>query len=86
MSAVSRIVRSARVIRPRVAIQARALSTAASVRPVARIARAATPAALPAQRRWESTEAKASTEPVKLGYKLSDADKKKLARQRNIGM
>jgi hypothetical protein len=84
MSAVSRIVRSARVIRPRVAIQARALST--SVRPVARVARVAGPAALPAQRRWESTEAPASTEPVKLGYKLSDNDKKKLARQRNIGM
>lgn len=85
MSAVSRIVRSARVIRPRVAIQARALST--SVRPVVRVARAAAPAALPAQRRWESTEAPATpTEPVKLGYKLSDADKKKLARQRNIGM
>ncbi|EJT50350.1 elongation factor g 1 [Trichosporon asahii var. asahii CBS 8904] len=84
MSAVSRIVRSARVIRPRVAIQARALST--SVRPVARVARVAGPAALPAQRRWESTEAPASTEPVKLGYKLSDNDKKKLARQRNIGI
>lgn len=83
MSAVSRIARTARVIRPRVAVQARALTT--SVRPVARVASvAASPAiALPAQRRWAS---KAAAPPTKLDIKLTDADKKKLARQRNIGM
>lgn len=82
MSAVSRIVRTARVIRPRVAIQARALTT--SVRPIARVASAAaSPIAIPAQRRWASKDAPA---PTKLDIKLSEADKKKLARQRNIGM